>query len=384
MTTNQVTKQTATGLAPKRCRTDGAVVRQALDELHASLRPGDVIPTHKELMRRFTASERAVLAALEALQREGKIIRRSGAGTFVAEPPPRTLALGSAVNITALRQTVVVVTKPDQSFFDRATSLLFDHATAFGLKLACRFINPSEESLKPPPENEKPRGFLFFGHFMAPVAKEFQEAGCRVVLVGVPPPGITPEVPTIYGDHRHGGRIAVRHLLEMGHRHIVFCGTTKLQDTRRWLGHQYALAEAKRTDKGVQSGIQSSMLYREEIQTWQQDPNKAREYFRRHNAPTAIVEWNDHEAVTMLGILTRAGIQVPEEVSLIGYDDMPEGRNIHPALTTVDSRVDDMLYAALELLSQPPMCSNSHTIIVIPSLLHRASSAVCIKTLVSS
>src|SRR5215216_2692620 len=59
----------------------------ALESLCASLQPGDMIPTHRELMQQLGASERAVRWALDELRRQGVIIRRQGASTIVAERP---------------------------------------------------------------------------------------------------------------------------------------------------------------------------------------------------------------------------------------------------------------------------------------------------------
>ena len=68
-------------------RIDSKELFQALEDHCASLDPGSQIPTHTELMRRFGASERAILFALDKLRHAGKIVRRNGVGTFVAEPP---------------------------------------------------------------------------------------------------------------------------------------------------------------------------------------------------------------------------------------------------------------------------------------------------------
>lgn len=58
-------------------------------------------------------------------------------------------------------------------------------------------------------------------------------------------------------------------------------------------------------------------------------------------------------SVELLGMLARVGIKVPDEVSLVGYDNLPEGQGMHPALTTIDGAIDQQLQAALTLLTQP-------------------------------
>src|SRR5437763_1437464 len=104
-----------TASAHTRTRSNAARVLQVIEELCASLDIGDRLPTHTELMRRFGASERAVLRALDELQRAGKIVRRNGVGTFVTDA---RLPGSSATPITGTDgRTVVAVAQPDQSFF---------------------------------------------------------------------------------------------------------------------------------------------------------------------------------------------------------------------------------------------------------------------------
>jgi DNA-binding LacI/PurR family transcriptional regulator len=355
-------------------RIGSAEAVRALDELCASLRPGDRIPTHTELMRRFGASERAVRFALEELQREGKIIRKNGVGTFVAERGAAGLP-GASLAAPALldSRTVVVIARPDSSFFDRCVSLLYQHAESADLNLVCLPIDPATgPSLTPPPDSHRPLGFILFNYrLMAPLARDLQDAGCRVVVVGAPPADVTPEVPCVYNDHELGGYLVVRHLLDLGHRRLAFYGDADLPRSLRWRGYQRALREAQRGSVEVQSTV----LPLEEIGAWTKEPELAARYFRRPDAPTAVAAWNDHEALLLLSALKRAGVRVPEEVSLTGYDALPEGELIDPPLTTVDHAIDRQLQAALNVLTRPTPPPASHTVVVLPTLAPRQSSA---------
>src|SRR5215211_7692195 len=79
----------------------------ALQGLCASLQPGDTIPTHRELMQQFGASERAVRWALDELRRQGVIIRRQGASTIVADRPVGGRA-SQAMNAAAVESKTIV------------------------------------------------------------------------------------------------------------------------------------------------------------------------------------------------------------------------------------------------------------------------------------
>ena len=76
----------------------------------------------------------------------------------------------------------------------------------------------------------------------------------------------------------------------------------------------------------------------------------------------------------MLSLLSYVGIRVPQDVSIIGYDNLPEGQRVHPLLSTVDTAVEQQLQVAVKLLAQPAPPSPSHTIVVLPTLLQREST----------
>jgi GntR family transcriptional regulator of arabinose operon len=343
----------------------------ALDRFCESLAVGERIPTRAELVQKFNASERAVLRALDELEREGKIVRRQGSGVFVAERKT-TNDNGIVPQTITNQQTIVAIAKPDSSYYDHAMRLLFGYIENAGMSLACRFLDPATSTLTLPAEDAiKPRGYIVFRQDLLPLARQLQDAGNRVVLVGAPYVGTKPEVPNVYGDHQKGGYLAAQHLITLGHRHIAFCGTRDTLQTRRWKGYERAIADAQR--KGLD--IASSVLFLEEAEEWEQSSEKAREYFARADAPTGIAVWNDHEATGLLSSLTRARIRVPEDVSLVGYDDLPEGRRVHPPLTTVDSALEQQLQAALDILTDESPIARTHTVVVLPALVKRESCA---------
>lgn len=348
-------------------------VVQNLDAFCASLLPGDLIPTHTELMRRFSASERAIRWALDELRREGKIIRRQGAGTFVAErptsPPPEPLL----PPLVADSRTIVAIGRSDSAYFDWCLRLLVEQTTTADLSLVYRFLNPITELPVQWPLEAAPaypaKGFILFSYTLAPLAKQLQDAGYRVALVGVPPSDVTPEVPCIYSNHEQGGYLATRHLLDLGHRHIAYLETENFQRQQRWIGHQRAIHEAQR-----KTDIVATVLMKEETLLWAKEPERTLAFFAQLDAPTGIVAWNDHEAALILSALSRAGIRVPDEVSLIGYDAMREGELVYPPLTTIDQAVDQQLSMALNLFTRPTQ-TVGHTVIILPTLIRRESTA---------
>jgi LacI family transcriptional regulator len=77
----------------------------------------------------------------------------------------------------------------------------------------------------------------------------------------------------------------------------------------------------------------------------------------------------------MLTLLQRAGLRVPEDISLIGYDNLTRSAAVYPPLTTIDGALDQQIQAALRLLTQTDPPSKTRSIIVLPTLIRRESTA---------
>jgi len=180
-----------------------------------------------------------------------------------------------------------------------------------------------------------------------------------------------PEVPCFFGDEEHGGYLALRHLLDLGHRHVALWAGNHLRLTARWRGYQRALLDARRLNQHVEVSELSADL----VSKWRSGPQLAAEFFRLPAAPTAVAAWDDLEAVTLLSILARAGVRVPEEVSLVGCHALPESERVCPALTTVDHGFTHQIQAALRMLIGGVDTTPAHATVLIPTLIHRESTA---------
>lgn len=129
-------------------------------------------------------------------------------------------------------------------------------------------------------------------------------------------------------DQIHGARAAVRHLIELGHREIVhitgrldtFDGRARVDGWR---------AEVADGGLGVQEMVEGDFTARSGFE-W------AARLVDRASPPTAIFAGNDQTALGVLAALAARGIDVPGDVSVVGFDDMPGTDFFVPALTTVD------------------------------------------------
>jgi LacI family transcriptional regulator len=120
--------------------------------------------------------------------------------------------------------------------------------------------------------------------------------------------------------------------------------------------------------------VTTSQITREQLEHWQTNTAEAGEYFSAPGHPTALCAWNDHDAIMLLTLLQCAGIRVPDDVSLVGYDDIAQARSVTPTLTTVDSKIEDRVRIALDILVQPLSQAPPCTHLVQPRLVVRAST----------
>lgn len=355
-------------------------VLSALSVLCDDLEPGSPFPHHTELMGALGASERTVLWALSELQFQGRILRRRGSKTRVAQssdslPMMRLLSDHQLLSSEARKPLsvgstrVVAMLKPDNYFFSQAAALLFEQVEDRGLTLACHYVNPQTGTL---PQDEEALGYVMFGQRFLPWARQLQEQGHRVALFGEPIPKEEPGVPNVRSHQERGGFMAARHLLGLGHRRLLFFGDdASMTSSPRWAGHQLALAEARR--KGA--SIEEFQLTLAEFRQWCTQPELAHAYFAAPNAPTGIVTWNDDRACEMMAFLQYIGISIPKQVSIVGYDALPVGELAHPSLTTIDGIIEEQLRSVLEILTSPMPVSPHHSVVVLPMLVARQSTA---------
>lgn len=147
-------------------------------------------------------------------------------------------------------------------------------------------------------------------------------------------------------DHR-GGRLAGDHLARAGHRRIGFIGPQHRRDgviRRRYLGFLEALAEhGLQLDPDDVIGCNT---------TFEDGLAIATHLAAVPDRPTAYFATGDMIAVGVCKGLTSRGVVVPDEVSLIGFDDLPVCEQITPELTTIRQDIAAKARSSVELLLQ--------------------------------
>jgi LacI family transcriptional regulator len=150
--------------------------------------------------------------------------------------------------------------------------------------------------------------------------------------------------PSVIAANRDGALAVVEYLISLGHRRIGFIGgRTDLQSAgRRLQGYKDGLHQADiPTDPElIQAGDYSAEL----------GLVCAQRLLNLADPPTAIFAANDQSAIGAIEAIHQAGLRVPDDISVVGFDNTPEVAYDHPGLTTVDQSIDKMGYIATEML----------------------------------
>lgn len=170
-------------------------------------------------------------------------------------------------------------------------------------------------------------------------------------------------------DHELGGYLATRHLLELGHRRIACIGgpaSTQVVQLRV-AGYRRALSEM-----GIEALPVVDCAF-----TSPGGHAAAQGLLSRADAPTAIFAGNDMIALGVLRAAAERGVRVPQQLSLVGFDDIEVSRYLHPALTTVGQRIGQLGEQAAERLLARVRTPNlvAEQRLLEPTLIVRESSA---------
>ncbi|WP_213864879.1 substrate-binding domain-containing protein [Vibrio crassostreae] len=171
-------------------------------------------------------------------------------------------------------------------------------------------------------------------------------------------------------DNRRGSYIATEYLIKNGHKHIGYiCSSHNIEDAHdRLAGYLDALKD---------NGIEPSDEYIEYGEPDELGGEQAMVNLMAKNTDiTAIATYNDYMAAGCLALLQENGIRIPEDMSVIGFDDGHIARFIYPRLTTIRYPIQVMANQAvklsLQLASDGPKEQSEHKLFM-PILVRRAS-----------
>lgn len=179
--------------------------------------------------------------------------------------------------------------------------------------------------------------------------------------------GYLPDRPWIGVDQYTGARMATRHLLDLGHRRVVHVSGPRdwPQSQARERGYRESLEEVGAGpgtviggDWSARSGYEAGRVIAEE-----------------HPGTTAVFVSNDQMALGVIRALSEAGLAVPQDISVVGFDDIPESAYAQPPLTTVRQDFGALGAEAVRLAVAAIRGEETESALIPPLLVPRASTA---------
>ncbi len=173
------------------------------------------------------------------------------------------------------------------------------------------------------------------------------------------------EHPAVGVDHVSGGRQAISHLLEQGHRRIVYlAGPTELQQTRHRLKGAIETIQAAGLDP-----VEVLEVINLPVLTADEGQRGMIEALAKGPTPTAAFCMNDIVALGALRELRQRGMKIPADMAIVGYDDLYFAGELMTPLTSVRQPMHQLGWAAADLL----LTETPHSLFE-PELIVRASS----------
>ena len=214
-------------------------------------------------------------------------------------------------------------------------------------------VSQSGGRLAPPPEwldgvlQRQPQGLVLVVSAVPPFYSEILRAR-SIPFIVIDPAGDPPaDVPSVGSANWSGGLAATRHLIKLGHTRIAaITGPDDLRSAHARLdGYRSAMLGA---DLSVHPDwtrfgdfTQASGL------------EHGRELLELDDPPTAIFAGNDLQAHGVMVAARSLGLSVPQDVSVVGYDDIPMAEWVTPRLTTIHQPLRQMAQEATRLVTEP-------------------------------
>jgi DNA-binding LacI/PurR family transcriptional regulator len=190
----------------------------------------------------------------------------------------------------------------------------------------------------------RPTGVIPVFSDLLPEQRSQLTAG-RIPFVVLDPTGVPDdEVPSVGSTNWHGGLSATRHLIELGHRRIAII-----------TGPSWALCSRARLD-GYRAALDAAgipfdpALTRDGQFEIAGGLTSTAELLRLPEPPTAVFALNDGMAIGVYHAASQAGLRIPQDLSVVGFDDYPLDEWLVPPLTTVRQPLTDMGAAAARMV----------------------------------
>ncbi len=332
------------------------------------LQPGDQISSQNELAQQYGVSLITVKKALTELIRDGVLFSRIGKGTFVAKPTP-------AVDFTQHPTIGLVLSDLKNPYFSLILHSVEQKTSENGYNLL--LSNSSQKIEKEESQIHRFREMGVDGMIIASTShvyratetiRKLREENFPFVMVSY----IEDEDIYYVGtDHEQGAFMATEYLIQQGYKQIGYISgeAGNLLADLRLKGYRRALEQY---DRSLRQDFVFPLPMK--FKDYDSGYQIGQQFLQLSERPDALFVYNDLSALGFEQALLDNGYKVPDDVAIVGFDDIEQGKYAPVPLTTIHQPTDEIGQMAVEklmkLVAEQPVAIRT---ILKPKLVIRAS-----------
>lgn len=345
------------------------------------LKVGDKLASHKKLAEQYEVSVITIKGALSSLIDEGILYSRVGKGTFVRK---KSKDIENKNTIGSLNSIGLVLGDLKDPFF----TLIAHHVeeTCYEKKFNLLLSNTSNKAEKEEQQIQHLKELGVDGLIIATSSKKpfapqiiskLHDQGFPYMVISYVSDQKIWHVGT---DHELGAYMATKHLIKLGHKKIGYINTQK----------QNALGDVRL--EGLKKALEDHDIpYNDSYMMRLTQPVNTKGYkpgyelgdlfYQMNDKPTAFFCYDDASAIGLISRLNELGFSVPEDVAVVGFDDIEQASYFKTPLTTIHQPLEKIGKVATEHLieriedKKPPIRT-----IFKPALVIRESCGAVLKT----
>ena len=337
-------------------------------------RPGSQLPFERELCEEYGVQRITVRKALDMLVQDGLIVKRPGLGSFVrAEERAEAPAVQSGTILFVMNKSRNDIRSNSSAYNAQLFFLMEKLCRERGYTLLYADISGEEELL------DLTRIYSVSGAFLVSTVVGMLPAALE--QLGIPTICLnhfSNRALSILPDNAAGMRLAMKLLSERGHRRVAFIGGAEdsVNAGERKQGFWAAAGEFM-ADRSEELIVGCDWTYEGSLTVF----SKMLSALPEAEWPTAVVAASDMMAVGAMEAAARQGLNVPKDLSVIGFDNIDLCRICSPQLTSVGPAAGQMAEVAvqhmLEIIRRSPSPVDRYVIRIPVVLSERASVGPC-------
>lgn len=263
-------------------------------------------------------------------------------------------------------------------FFAESAKIIIEKAQKLGYDVIISNTNHNDDNLESAIQtllNKRVDGILISSVYKtSKTVQDLHESGFPLILFVNKTDD--PNSNYVVLDNEKGARLAVEHLVQLDHKNIAFvCGPLKYSAIyERYIGYQKALNKY-----GLE--MKSEFVYNQEI-SYEDTYSFVDNLLSMKHTPTAFFAASDQIALTIMDAAVNNNYRIPEDLSIIGFDNMSISSNQYIGLTTISQQKEKMSLTALEklvlLIENGDTVSTPIRITLEPELIVRKTSSTAL------